>query len=52
MANQRRKGWVVRSYSVSAELHEAAKAAAEREGVGLSAVIRDALARFVQDAKE
>lgn len=49
MANQRREGWAVRSYSVPLDLHEAAKAAAERQGVTLSAVIREALASFVAE---
>lgn len=47
MANQRRAGWVVRSYSVPAELHQAAKVEAERQGVSLSAVIREALRALV-----
>ena len=52
MANQRREGWRVGSYSAPAELIAAAKEVAAKEGVSLSAVIRDALTRYVNERGE
>lgn len=49
MPNSRKSGWVVRSYSVPLSLHIKAAAKAKAAGVTLSAVIREALERFVRE---
>lgn len=49
MPGQRREGWRVATYTAPAALVAAAREKAEREDTNLSAVIRAALTRYVED---
>lgn len=48
MPNKRRDGWRVSTYSAPAKLIEEAQAKAKEAGTDVSAVIREALERYVK----